>query len=63
MGRSNISYTKKNSTVCFISEFRELNKRMLHQSYPIHKIQDILLRLDEFCYGTVLYLNKKYYPI
>ena len=34
------------STVCFISYFRELNKSILRQPYPIPKIQDILLRLE-----------------
>ena len=48
---------KKDITVRFISEFRELNKRILRQPYPIHKIQDLLLILEGFRYGTTLYLN------
>ena len=47
----------------FISNFRELNKRFLRQPYPIPKIQDLLLRLEGFCYGTTLYLNMGYYHI
>ena len=54
---------KKNSTVCFISDLRELYKRTLRQPYPIHKIQDILLRLELFCYGTTLDLNMWYHHI
>ena len=54
---------KKDSTVRFISDFRELNKRILRQPYTIHKIQDILLRLERFCYGTTLDLNIGYYYI
>ena len=54
---------RKDSTVSFISDFRELNKRILHQPYPIPKIQDLLLRLEGFRYGTTLYLNTGYYHI
>ena len=54
---------KKDSTVFFISDFRELNKRILRQPYPIPKIQDLLLRLEGFCYGTTLDLNMGYYHI
>ena len=51
---------KKYSTVRFISDFRELNKRILLQPYPIPKIQDLLLRLEVFCYGTTIDLNMGY---
>ena len=51
---------KKDSTVRFISDFIELNKRILRQPYPIPKIQDILLRLEGLRYGTTLYLNMRY---
>ena len=54
---------KKDSTVRFISDFRELNKRILRQPYPIPKIQDLLLRLEGFRYGTTLDLNMGYYHI
>ena len=54
---------KKDSTVRFIYEFRELNKRILQQPYPIPKIQDILLRLEGFFYGTTIYINMGYYHI
>ena len=39
---------KKDRTVCFISDFRELIKRILRQPYLIPKIQDLLLRLRGF---------------
>ena len=51
---------KKDSTVPFIYDFRELNKRILRQTYPIPKIQDLLLRLEGFRYGTTLDLNMGY---
>ena len=54
---------KKDSTVRFISDFRELNKHILRQPYPIPKIQDILLRLEGFRYVTTLDLNMGYHHI
>ena len=54
---------KKNSTVRFISDFKELKKRILRQPYPIPKIQDLLLRLEGFRYGTTLDLNMGYHHI
>ena len=53
----------KYSTVRFISDFIEHNKLILRQAYPIPKIQDLLLRLEEFHYGTKLDLNMGYYHI
>ena len=64
MGRTNISYTKeRKNTVRFISDFREVNKRILRQPYPITKIQDLLFRLEGFPYGTTLDLIMGYYHI
>ena len=37
--------TKKDNTVYFIFDFRELNNHILHQPYPIPKIKYLLLRL------------------
>ena len=54
---------KKYSTVLFISNFRELNKRILWQPYPIPKIQYLLLRLEGFLYGATLDLNMGYHHI
>ena len=54
---------KKDKTVRFISDFRELNKRIVRKPYPIPKIQDLLLKLEGFRYGTALDLNMGYYHI
>ena len=51
---------KKDSTERFISEFREMNKCILRQPYPISKIQDLSLILEGFRYGTTLDLNMGY---
>ena len=54
---------KKNGTVRFISDFRELNKRIRRKLFPIHKIQDLLLKLEGFKYASSLDLNMGYYHI
>ncbi len=54
---------KKDSTVCTISDLRELNKRIVRKPYPIPKISTILQELDGFTYATALYLNMGYYTI
>jgi hypothetical protein len=51
---------KKDGTVRFISDFRELNKRIKRQPHPIPKIQNLLLELEGFKYGTALDLNMGY---
>ena len=48
---------KKNGTVRFISDIRELNKRIKRKPFPIPKIQDLLLKLDGFKYASSLDLN------
>ena len=54
---------KKDGTVRFISDFREVNKRIKRKPYPIPNIQDLLLKLEGFQYGTSLDLNMGYYHI
>jgi len=54
---------KKDGTVRFISDFRELNKRIKRKPFPIPKIQEMLLKLEGFKYGTSLDLNMGYYHI
>lgn len=54
---------KKDGTVRVITDFRELNKRIKRLPYPLPKIQDLLLKLEGFTYGTSLDLNMGYYHI
>ena len=54
---------KKDGTVRFISDFCELNKRIKRKPFPIPKIQEMLLKLEGFKYGTSLDLNMGYYHI
>jgi Reverse transcriptase (RNA-dependent DNA polymerase) len=55
--------SKKDGTVRFISDFRQLNKRIKCKLFPIPKIQDLLLKLEGFQYATSLDLNMGYYHI
>ena len=54
---------KDNLTVRFLSNFRELNKRIQRKPYPIPKVQDMLLKLEGFTYATAIDLNMGYYNI
>jgi hypothetical protein len=62
MGSTNLHNTK-DGTVRFISDFRQLNKRIKRKPFPIPKIQDLLLKLEGFQYATSLDLNMGYYHI
>jgi hypothetical protein len=48
---------KKDSTVCTISDFRELKKHIVRKPYPIPKISTTLQELEGFTYATALDLN------
>ena len=56
-----ILFSKKHGTVSFISNFRELNKRIKRKPFSILKIQDLLLKLEGFKYPSSLDLNLGYY--
>ncbi len=55
--------TKKNRTVCFLSNFWELNKRLIRKPFPIPKISMVLQKLDGFTFAMALDLNMGYYTI
>ncbi len=46
-----------------ISDFGELNKRIVREPYPIPKISTILQELEGFTYAIALDLNIGYYTI
>ena len=54
---------KKNKTVRFISDFREVNKRLVRTPFPIPKISTVLQEMEGFTYATALDLNMGYYTI
>ncbi len=54
---------KKNRTVCFLSNFGEVNKRLIRKPFPIPKISMVLQELEGFTFATALDLNMGYYTI
>jgi hypothetical protein len=53
----------KDKTVRFLSDFWEVNKRLVGKSYPIPKIITVLQELQGFTFATALDLNMGYYTI
>ncbi len=54
---------KKDKTVCFLSDFWEVNKRLVRKPFLIPKISTVLQEIEGFSYATALDLNMGYYTI
>jgi hypothetical protein len=54
---------KKDKTVCFLSDFWEVNKRLVRKLFPIPKISTVLQEIKRFSYATALDLIMGYYTI
>jgi hypothetical protein len=54
---------KKDKIVCFLSDFQEVNKRLVRKPFPIPKISMVLQEIEGFSFATVLDLNMGYYTI
>jgi len=54
---------KKDGSVRFISDVRELNKRTLRKPHPVPNIKDMLLNIEGFQWATSLDLNMGCYHI
>jgi Reverse transcriptase (RNA-dependent DNA polymerase) len=54
---------KKEGTVRFVTDFRQLNRALKRKPFPIPNIQDILQKIGGFTYATALDLNMGYYNI
>jgi hypothetical protein len=54
---------KKDKIVCFLSDFREVNKRLVRKPFPIPKISTVLQEIEGFSYATALDLNMGCYTI
>jgi hypothetical protein len=53
----------KDKTVCFLSDFWEVNKRLVRKPFTIPKISMVLQEIEGFSYATNLDLNMGYYTI
>ena len=51
---------KKNKTVQFLTDFRELNRRLIRKPFPLPKISTVLQELEGFTFATALDLNMGY---
>ncbi len=54
---------KKDQTVRFLSDFWEVNKRLVRKPFSIPKISMVLQEIEGFSYATALDLNMGYYTI
>ena len=45
---------KKDQTVRFLSDFREVNKRIVRKPFPLPKISTVLQELEGFTFATAL---------
>ncbi len=54
---------KKDRTVCFLSDFWEVNKRLVRTPFPIPKISTVLQGIEGLSFATALDLNMGYYTI
>ncbi len=53
----------KDKTVSFLSNFWEINKRLVRKPFPIPKISTVLQKIKGFSYAIALDLNMGYYTI
>jgi hypothetical protein len=54
---------KKDKTICFLSNFWEVNKRLVLKPFAIPKISTVQQELERFTFATALDLNMGYYTI
>ena len=54
---------KKEGTVCFLTDFRKVNRQIVWKPFPIPRIVDTLQQLEGFMFATALDLNMSYYTI
>ncbi len=54
---------KKNNTVRFLRDFREVNKRLVRKPFPIPTVSAVLQELEGFTFAMALDLNMGYHTI
>ena len=63
MGFYRIYYPKSDQTIRFLTDFREVNKRIIRTHFPIPKISSILQEMEGFTFATAIDLNMGYNTI
>ena len=54
---------KKNQMIRFLTDLRQVNKRIKRKPFPLPNINDLLQKLEGFTYATTIDLNMGYYHI
>ena len=54
---------KKDGSLRFLTDFCQLNKRMIRKPYPLPKISEVLQELEGLSYATALDLKMGYYTL
>jgi hypothetical protein len=54
---SSFTIPKKDKTVCFVSNFWEVNKRLVRKPFPISQMSTVLQELEGFSFAIALDLN------
>ena len=54
---------KHDQTISSLSEFREVNKQIVRNPFPLPKISTVLQEMEGFTFATALDLNMGYYTI
>jgi hypothetical protein len=54
---------KHDQTVRFLSDFREVNKRIVRNPFPLPETSTVLQEMEGFTFATALDLNMGYYTI
>ena len=60
---SMFTVNKPDGTLCSLADLRKLNKRIVRKLFPLPKISDMLLGLEEFQWATSLDLNMEFYHL
>jgi hypothetical protein len=55
--------SKKDNTICFVSDFTGLNKHVVIHPFPLPSIQETILTMAKFTYCTTLDMNMGYWTI
>ena len=55
--------SKTDQTVHMISDFREVNKRLVTKPFPLPKISTVLQEFEGFTFATALDLNMGYWTL
>ena len=62
-GSPSLIIPKKNGQVRFLTDFSQLNDKLVRKPFPIPRILYLVQTLQAFTYATVLDLNMGYYTI